>query len=274
MNSLDEHRRELVNDFVANARQLGSKIQFNKSLRDQPFSDTILRAIAINNVKSPEQLLRVEGVRPEMVAAHGQQYLRILHNLEEIYGMGPQESQERPHDPNHVVVVDLVSEDEEEDNDYGGDIDIEDLEAEEEDDGEEDEEKEEVMERSSYFAQRPTLAAQPAVTHTQSVAARAWMNHYDSMNATVPKRRLPWQDESGAKQAKSPPKRKSSSGYQRKASGGKQWPFKGKATNAGVKKGTTKKRKSSEGGTRSRATGGPSRGGAGGSSRGIGAMPT
>lgn len=265
MNSLDETQREFINDFVANARQLGGKIQFRKSLRDQPFSDTILRAMAFNRVKTEQQMLRIDGIRPEMVENYGEQYLSILKNLEVIYEMNNDDAVERPHDPNHVVVVDLCS-DEEGAEQYGEDVDFDDLDAE---DGDEDEE-EEIQERSSYFARRPAPATKPVATYTQTAAARNFMDRYDSLDSTIPpKRDLPWRDGNAASKNKSSNKRRAPYASQRKFSGSRQ-SYKTKRSASGVKKGVAKRKKSGEGGS---TTISASKSGAG-SSRGIALMPT
>jgi bloom syndrome protein len=265
MDSLDQGHRDFVNDFVANARELGGKIQYNKSLRDQPFSDTILRAMAINHVRSKEQMLHISGIRPEMVAAYGERYLKILHALEELYGIAEDGNEDRPYDPNHTNVIDLCSSDEGEAEEYDRDVDFEDFEAEEE---------EEITERSSYFAQHPVTATQSATTHTQTAAGRNWMDQYDALNTTVPKRTLPWRDDNGAKQPKSPSRRKPSHNKSRSYSGAKKFPFKANTPGDGVRKATSKKRQSGEGGSRTKTSTSNSKKGAGSGSRGIGLMPT
>jgi bloom syndrome protein len=270
MDSLDHARREFVNDFVANARELGGKIAFSKQLRDKPFSDTVLRAMALNRVRTKDQMLRIDEIRPEMVAAHGDRFLEILRKLEGLYGMATRGTENKPYDPNHRVVVDLCDSDEEQVDAYGGAIDIEDFEDDEE------EEEDDDTGPSNYFAQ----GGQSVAAQTQTTAARNFIDQYDAMNGnavTIPKRTLPWQDRDSGRQTKSSPKRKMSYSSGRKASGPKQWYAKTKASGAGVKKGTARKRKSSEGGIRSKTTTSVSRSGSGGGSvsrGGIGLMPT
>ncbi|KIV99843.1 uncharacterized protein PV09_08512 [Verruconis gallopava] len=266
MDSLEPSRREFVNEFVANARHLGSSIMISKSLRNQPFSDTILREVAIKNIKGKDQMLRIDGVRPEMVAAYGDKYLKILRNLEDLYRDTGRAYEEKPYDPNHRVteVVDLCDS-EDDDAEYGEALELDDF----------DDEEDEDTGPSSYFAKAP-----PPAHDSQNMAAKRWQEQYDALQASGPPARQSSSREMSGKKPKSPIRRKASYATSRKASGGKpawlQKKFAG-ATGGTQRKGIAKKRKSNESNTRATiSTGGGSRGsaGAGPVRGGIGLMPT
>jgi bloom syndrome protein len=154
MESLTPRHAMIVTSFVVNAKAASKSIMQQNKLRGQPFSDTVLRAMMIGFVTTKDEMLRIPGVKREMVEIYGDTFLRMSKNSRDLYREMKQESEdaeeaeeeeERPHDPNHRNVIDLVSDDEE--SDYGEDIDMEDDEVEEEIEG--DDYEEEVQ--SGYF---------------------------------------------------------------------------------------------------------------------------
>jgi bloom syndrome protein len=108
------------------------------TLRFAPFSDTILRQMAIRLVTSKRDMLLIPDIKPEMVRLHGDVFLMILQNLRTHTGFQEDsesdEDEQRPMDPNHQNVIDLVSDEEEED-EYGGDSAFDDDDGDEEPDG-------------------------------------------------------------------------------------------------------------------------------------------
>jgi bloom syndrome protein len=136
MDRLSSAHRELVEDFVDNAKEEGRKIRQMHNLRFAPFSDTILRQMAIRLVTSKRALLQIPDINAEMVKLHGEVFITVLKNLRAHTGFQEDEEEEqRPIDPNHQNVIDLVSDDEEEEDEYGGDSAFEEDEEGEEEDG-------------------------------------------------------------------------------------------------------------------------------------------
>lgn len=142
LDQLSESHRELVDMFVFNAHDQAKKIQQVQQLRQRPFSDTILRLMAINLCKDKQDLLCIPGIKSDMVERHGHVFITMLTNLKEAKGFpqdnsdGDQsedEEEQRPMDPNHQNVIDLIS-DEEEDDEYGDDA-FEDDDDDDEEDG-------------------------------------------------------------------------------------------------------------------------------------------
>jgi bloom syndrome protein len=138
MDRLSDTHRELVADFVDNAKDEGRKIRQMHNLRSPPFSDTILRQMAVRLVSSKRDLLHIPDINPEMVNLHGDTFLMILRNLRAHTGFHEDnesdDDEQRPMDPNHQNVIDLVSDDEEDD-EYGGDSAFEDEDGDDEPDG-------------------------------------------------------------------------------------------------------------------------------------------
>jgi bloom syndrome protein len=155
MDSLTPRHRMIVTNFVIHAKNKGKSLMLANNLRGQPFTDTMLRAMMVGFVTTERDMLRIPGVRPEMVELYGRHFLEMTKASRDLYRSMKaknEDDDERPHDPNHRNVIDLVSDDE---SDYGDDVDLEDDEEEEVD--EEDDEDEEV--HSGYF-QQPTKSAE------------------------------------------------------------------------------------------------------------------
>lgn len=127
MESLSRNHRELVETFVDNAQEESKRIQRIQQLRLRPFSETVLRHIAIRLMTTKRELLRIPDINPEMVNLHGDVFLTMLKNLKKHTGFQEDETddddeeEQRPMDPNHQNVIDLVSDEEEEEDEYGGD---------------------------------------------------------------------------------------------------------------------------------------------------------
>jgi bloom syndrome protein len=156
MDSLTPRHRMIVANFVIHAKSKVKSLMLANNLRGQPFTDTMLRAMILGFVTTKADMLRIPGVRSEMVELYGEHFLEMTRASRDLYKsmkVRDTEAEERPHDPNHRNVIDLVSDDE---SDYGDDIDLED-DNEEEDDGEDDEDEEETQ--SGYFKQ-PTKSAE------------------------------------------------------------------------------------------------------------------
>ena len=262
LDGLDPDRLHFVNEFLEGARELGANIMKRRNLKDRPFTDTILMEMAIKNVKSKDQMLRIARVRPEMVDAYGDQYLDNLTSLRAVFAGEGKVIEAKPFDPNREVVIDLRSDDDEPAED---ELDDTEDETEDEDDG-----------PSGYFAQTSSFNGPPAAGGGASEAARAWNAQWASFSGAA--NRAP-SAAPAARKSKYSPKRKYSGGGSKKASGSQKVAyFAKKNAIANNKKGVAKKRKSSDGPARSRnAGGGLSRSGGGGGlggRGGIGLMPT
>ena len=109
-----------------------------KGLRAQPFTDTILREMAINFPQgksyfkaalSPYQqppdaseLLEIPGIDPERVRLYGKPFLTLIRTSHNAYERMMQKEEDCPCDPNHQNVIDISS-----DEDYGDDADLDEL---------------------------------------------------------------------------------------------------------------------------------------------------
>lgn len=108
------------------------QIMMERDLRSQPFSDTILREMAIRSVKSKyisvhlrrvdhipddvpdtEQMLDIPGIDPDKVARYGAKFLRLVRNSQKLYEDMMRSNNEVVPDPNHRTVINIIDSDDE-----------------------------------------------------------------------------------------------------------------------------------------------------------------
>jgi bloom syndrome protein len=148
MDSLNEMHRFVVDAFVRDAKVIAGKIQNDKFLHAVPFSDTVLRQMAIQFTETEEEMLRIPDADPEKVRLYGRHFTKLIRDCRRQYlEMSGANEDSRVLDPNLQNVIDLVSDDDEDADDYGPSINGSDMEDDEE------------GEASNYFQQDPRVAA-------------------------------------------------------------------------------------------------------------------
>ncbi|KAM0693914.1 hypothetical protein Q7P36_006038 [Cladosporium allicinum] len=148
MDNLNEMHRFVVDAFVRDAKVIAERIQNDKFLYAVPFSDTVLRQMAINFTETEEEMLGIPGADPEKVRLYGRHFTKLIRDCRRQYTeMSGAAEDSRVLDPNLQNVIDLVSDDDEEADDYGPSINGSDMEDDEE------------GEASNYFQQDPRVAA-------------------------------------------------------------------------------------------------------------------
>jgi bloom syndrome protein len=159
MNQLSPQRRDVVENIMEYSRRQCRNLMFSKSLRTQPFSDTVLRDMAIRAPKTQQELLTVPGINQEMAKLYGKPFIDIIINSMEIYHvmkransptpdgarsinneLGRSSKGLKPFDPNHQEVITIDDDNEDLPEAAGGLSDTED------DLG---------LEQSRYFTQKP-----------------------------------------------------------------------------------------------------------------------
>jgi bloom syndrome protein len=116
MASLDDLHRDVVEDFVQNAKEQCRKIQMDKGLRQQPFSDTVLREMAMSFPRTTEEMKALPGINPNMVDYHGSSFLNLIAKAKNHYNEMRRDQDERVYDPN-LEVIEIL--DDSDDEDYG-----------------------------------------------------------------------------------------------------------------------------------------------------------
>lgn len=145
----------------------------DRSLRTQPFTDGILREMAINFPKGElildtvmdtrlqladeVELLDIPDIDRDKVERYGKRFLKLIRNAENFYENMMRTNEDRPQDPNHRNVINISSDD---DDDFGAfDEDLDETGASQE-------------ERSSYFHADPEVDAFNA--QCKSLAPHTW----------------------------------------------------------------------------------------------------
>jgi len=113
LESLNQTHRMVVEDFLVRAKKECQKILMRRGLRAAPFTDTILREMAIIFPKTRHDMLEIPGIDPDKVELYAEKFLPLIRNAELGYENLMRANEDRPIDPNHRTVVDLVSDDEE-----------------------------------------------------------------------------------------------------------------------------------------------------------------
>ncbi|RMY10426.1 hypothetical protein D0867_08401 [Hortaea werneckii] len=120
MERLDDIHRSIVDNYVFEAKKKCNDIMINKGLSVVPFSDSILRKMAILFTETPEQMKTIPGIKIGMVEQYGKPFAKLIADCRRSYEeMTGHQTEDQPMDPNLQNVINLVSDDEEEDDDYG-----------------------------------------------------------------------------------------------------------------------------------------------------------
>ncbi|KAK5188684.1 ATP-dependent DNA helicase sgs1, partial [Cryomyces antarcticus] len=85
MERLNATHRMVVDDFVNHAKRECNEILISKSLRAAPFTDTVLREMAINFPKTEPELCAIAGIDPDKVQLYGKRFLKLIRNAEDFY---------------------------------------------------------------------------------------------------------------------------------------------------------------------------------------------
>jgi len=108
---LNPIHRHIVEDFVDNAKKQSHDIMVRMDLKQQPFSDSVLREMAINFPQSEEELLSIDGINAERVRLHGRRFLKLIQEAYKNYEAMMMAQEDRPVDPNHENVVEISDDD-------------------------------------------------------------------------------------------------------------------------------------------------------------------
>jgi bloom syndrome protein len=106
----------VLEDFMINAEKKAKDIMVKRGLSTVPFTNTQLRAMLINWFITEDDMLRISGIRPDMVTLYSKPFLKLANESHIAYKEmnGRNKTAESQHARN---VIDLVSDEEE--SDYG-----------------------------------------------------------------------------------------------------------------------------------------------------------
>ncbi|PGH04657.1 hypothetical protein AJ80_08491 [Polytolypa hystricis UAMH7299] len=108
----------IVDDFVVNAKKQCQEVMLQKGLRSQPFTDANLREMAIRFPRDKRELEDCPGIDPDKVERYGSWILKLIRQsrqrFEELGGDSADTDVPVP-DPNHENVINLCSDEEDDD---------------------------------------------------------------------------------------------------------------------------------------------------------------
>jgi bloom syndrome protein len=110
---LNPTHRHVLDDFMGNAKKESSAIMLQKGLRGQPFSDGVLREMAINFPLTTADLLKIDGVEADKIERYGARFLRLIIDAHNTYEALMRAQEDKPDDPNHRNVVEISDDDQE-----------------------------------------------------------------------------------------------------------------------------------------------------------------
>nr|POE48826.1 atp-dependent dna helicase hus2/rqh1 [Quercus suber] len=126
MDRLPELHRMVVEDFLGLAHKEIQNLMSKRGILNPPFSDTILRQMAVNFTDTAEKMLQITGINADKVMLYGKYFIKLVKSCRAHYDEMQAQAEEAPMDHNLQNVVNLISDDEDED-EFGDDFDPSDL---------------------------------------------------------------------------------------------------------------------------------------------------
>ncbi|RAL16268.1 RecQ family helicase MusN [Aspergillus homomorphus CBS 101889] len=120
---LDPLHKAVAEDFMVYAKNYCQDLVLQKGLRNQPFTDTILREMVIVFPKDLAELAAIPGIDPDKVIRYGPQLLKLVRDTQRRYDELKKERDDADGvvpDPNHHNVIYLNSSDDEDEFSDGG----------------------------------------------------------------------------------------------------------------------------------------------------------
>ncbi|KAL6234715.1 hypothetical protein BDW75DRAFT_240831 [Aspergillus navahoensis] len=111
---LDHLHRAVAEDFMVYAKNYCQEVVMDKGLRNQPFSDTILREMVMLFPKDKREMLQIPNIDPDKVHRYGDKILKLIRDTQQRLCELKQEGDDVDGvvpDPNHHNVIN-VSDDE------------------------------------------------------------------------------------------------------------------------------------------------------------------
>ncbi|KAL2870775.1 RecQ family helicase MusN [Aspergillus lucknowensis] len=112
---LDPLHKAVAEDFMFYAKNYCQNLVLEKALRNQPFSDTILREMVMVFPKDKAEMLQIPNIDPDKVHRYGNKILKLIRDTQRRYSELKKERDDADGivpDPNHHNVVNYSSGDE------------------------------------------------------------------------------------------------------------------------------------------------------------------
>ncbi|KAI5248441.1 hypothetical protein E4T42_05612 [Aureobasidium subglaciale] len=117
MDSLEDVHQDVLAMFVEQAKEQIHELMKKKKLRQQPFSDTMLREMAVVFPKNLEAMKKIRGIDPSKVDCHGMNLLPLIAHYKKQLDSMMQGPEDVPYDPNHATVIYINSDEDNDDDD-------------------------------------------------------------------------------------------------------------------------------------------------------------
>jgi len=117
--NLSAIHRDIIPHFVIEAKKLEEKIRNEKGRRKVIFNEENLREMAINWTITVGEMMEIRGINIEHVKAFGARFLPLIQRFHDNYEsmMGPED--DRDIDENHQNVIEISTDSDDEDGEYG-----------------------------------------------------------------------------------------------------------------------------------------------------------
>ncbi|KAI2886947.1 hypothetical protein CBS147343_3097 [Aspergillus niger] len=109
---LDPLHKAVAEDFMVYAKNYCQDLVMQKGLRNQPFTDSVLREMVIVFPKDMAELATIPGIDPDKVNRYGGQILKLVRDTQRRYAELKKEQDDADGvvpDPNHHNVINLTS---------------------------------------------------------------------------------------------------------------------------------------------------------------------
>lgn len=117
MAKLPEIHREVIEEFVQEARRLEEKLRNEAGTRKPFFTDTHFREMAAQWITTQADMREIPDVNQDRVQRYGTRFIALVSRHEKRYNDMMNTNPDQDNDANHQNVIDLVTDDEDEESD-------------------------------------------------------------------------------------------------------------------------------------------------------------
>lgn len=125
MAALSGWHRDVIHQFVDEAKKHEEKIRNRTSARKPFFTEANLREMAIRWTLTLGEMRQIPDINVERVNSYGEKFLPLIKRFHSNYNAMMETEDEQDIDPNHQDVIDLVTDDEEEEDGVDEEFEIE-----------------------------------------------------------------------------------------------------------------------------------------------------
>ena len=117
--NLSDIHRDIIPHFVLAAKKIEEKIRNEKGRRKAIFNEENLREMAINWTITVDEMLEIRGINIENVKAFGARFLPLIQQYHDQYESMMHPEDDRDIDENHQNVIEISTDSDDEDDEYG-----------------------------------------------------------------------------------------------------------------------------------------------------------